>query len=589
MNLAQIKTKNIKSFLAYRIFFIIVILVVLPLIVYLAILYGAEYKEQKQDFLITMDILANQLSSNIQSNLKFKDEILDFAISEINLYRQDINESFEKIAREFNLQNLYYFDFFQNYLLLMNSTDQSLIGKKFGSLKAILDQKNAFFSTRLLNCRDCIYYSKTIYRNNLPKGAFVLSFFKDEILLNLPKDDFFKKIDLKILDNSNNIVLSNEDLQSNKHANSKNEDNSKTEQLRVQKDLKYFNLKLILSLDKKYLKTFHQENFFYKHIFILSIIFLILLLFTWIIISFISIPINRLLSTMKQIKDGNLKKRYKQQILGFEINYIGSFFNDTMDSLIVKQKEIEKQKIEKQRYIQELEIAESIQMSLLPKRSLDIKEVDIFFGNLFAKEVGGDFYDFFLKDGKVFFVIADIATKGILACLYALNLRSIIRSFATSIDSLDEIILKSNNLFFQDAKEKNMFATAFFGIYEIKTKNLKYSNQGHMSAILRKEDSTILELTTKGMALGIKQIKEVNVSETVLCKGDILFLYTDGIIDAVDENNKFFGKKNLVNFIKNIKDLSSYKIIENLFMELEKYSKDAERFDDMSTLLFKIN
>ncbi|NGX29981.1 MAG: hypothetical protein K940chlam4_00822, partial [Candidatus Anoxychlamydiales bacterium] len=471
-----------------------------------------------------------------------------------------------------------YFDFSQNNLFIMNSTKQNLIGKNLNNLKNILNQKNSLFATNLLSCKNCIYFSKTIYQNNYPKGAYVLSFFKDEIISDLPQDKYFKNIDLKILDSSNNIVLSNVDLASNESTN----------QLTAKKDLKKLNLELVLSLDQKYLKTFHQQNFVFKHIFILSIVFVILLILTWIIISFISKPIKKLLLTMKHVKEGDLNKRYKKQKFGFEINYIGSFFNNTMDSLIAKQKEVEKEKMEKQRYVQELEIAEDIQISLLPQKPLDIKDVEISFGNLFAKEVGGDFYDFFLKDGKIFFVIADIATKGILACLYALNLRSTIRSYATTIDNLDEIIIKTNNLFYKDAKEKSMFATAFFGIYDLKSKNLKYSNQGHMSAILRKEDSTITELTTKGMALGVEETEKVSINEITLQKNDLLFLYTDGIIEAIDKNNKFFGKENLVNLIKDTKDLKASQIVENLFAKLEEFSKDADQFDDMTALAFKI-
>ncbi|NGX48699.1 MAG: Phosphoserine phosphatase RsbU [Candidatus Anoxychlamydiales bacterium] len=583
MNLAQSKTKNIKSFFAYRIFFIISVLVVLPLIIYVSILYRSEYKEQKQDLLITLDLLATQITKNIEDNLKFKNEILDFAMKEINLHGQNINRCFEKIANEFSLQDLIYLDFSQNNLFLMNSTKQNLIGKNLNSLKNILNQKNALFSTSQLNCKNCIYFSKTIYQNNIPKGAYALSFFKDELISDLPNDKYFKNIDLKILDSSKNIVLSNASK------NSQSENTNQIESLlTAKKDLKKLNLELILSLDQRHLKTFHQQNFIFKHIFILSIVFVILFILTWILISFISKPIKKLLITMKKIKEGNLDERYKKQKFGFEINYIGNFFNNTMDSLIAKQREIEKEKIEKQRYVQEMEIAEDIQISLLPQKSLDVKDVDISFGNLFAKEVGGDFYDFFLKDGKIFFVIVDIATKGILACLYALNLRSIIRSYALTFDNLDEIIIKTNNLFYKDAKEKSMFATAFFGIYDIKSKNLKYSNQGHMSTILRKEDSTITELTTKGMALGVQEMEKVYINEITLQKNDLLFLYTDGIVEAIDKNGKFFGKENLVNLIKDTQDLKASQIVENLFNKLEEYSKDAEQFDDMTALVFKI-
>jgi len=582
MNLAQIKTKNIKSFLVFRIFFIILILVILPLIIYLSILYRSEFKEQKNDMLITMNLLADQISRNIEDNLKFKDIILDFAANEINLNDPNFERCFEKAICQFDLKDLFYLDFSQNYLFLINTTQRNLTGKNVDPLKNILNQKNTLFSTNLLGCQDCIFYSKTIYKNNTAEGAIVLAFLKSELISDLPKDKYFNNLNLQILDSSNKIVLSND-------SNVSNLQEKNADKLIVKKNLKNLNLKLILSLDQKYLKSFHQQNFVYKHIFILSVVFFILLILTWIILSFFSKPIKKLLVTMQQVKDGDLNKRYQKQDFGFEINYIGNFFNNTLDSLIAKHKEVEKEKIEKQRYVEELEIAEDIQISLLPKTTLDLNEVDISFGNLFAKEVGGDFYDFFLKDGKIFFVIADIATKGILACLYALSLRSIIRSYALAFDTLEKIIKKTNDLFYEDAKEKNMFATAFFGILDINSKNLQYSNQGHMRAILRKEDSTITELTTKGMALGVEKIEKVYINEITLQKNDLLFLYTDGIIEAIDKNDKFFGKENLINLIKNVKDLKASKIVENIFAKLEEYSKDTNQFDDMTALILKMN
>ena len=153
MNLPQSKTKNIKSFFAYRIFFIISLLVVLPLIIYLSILYRSEYKEQKQDLLITLNLIASQISKNIEDNLSFKNEILDFAMKEINLHGQNINRCFEKIATEFSLQDLLYLDFSQNNLFLMNSTKQNLIGKNLNNLKNILifDTKNSLCRRVMMN------------------------------------------------------------------------------------------------------------------------------------------------------------------------------------------------------------------------------------------------------------------------------------------------------------------------------------------------------------------------------------------------------------------------------------------------------
>ena len=273
MNLTQSKTKNSKSFLAYRIFFIILILVVFPLLIYLSILYRSEYKEQKQDVLNTLNMLTNQISKNIENNLFFKNEILDFAIKEISRSNRNVNKCFEKIASEFSLQDVLYFEYLKNNLSLKYSSKQNLLGKNLNSLKNILNQKNTLFSTNLLNCKNCVYYSKTIYQNNRPKGVYVISFLKKELLSEAPKDKFFKNIDFNILDSSQNIVISNENFESKSSQNQKK--SQKANDLTVQKKLKNLDLELVLSLDQKYVKTFHQKNFVFKHVFILSFVFLI--------------------------------------------------------------------------------------------------------------------------------------------------------------------------------------------------------------------------------------------------------------------------------------------------------------------------
>ncbi len=552
------------------------ILVAFPLFIYLAVLYRAEYKEQKDDILITLNILASQISNNIEDNLKFKNEIIEVIKEQIKQNRSDLNVCFGKIAQDFNLDAIFYVDQASNDLYVVNSSKPAFIDRYIKVSKNMLDSKNTLFADGFFGCNSCLYYSKAIYDNKKSIGAIIVGFSQDEFLQDLPRDKYFKNTKLQIVDASNKVIFSNNQkpLKS-------------SDVLSAKKGLKNLDLDLILKIDQKTVKAFHLQNYFFKHTFVFSTVFIVLLILSFIIISYMAKPEKALIGVMNKIKDGNLNKRYKKHFLGFEINYIGAFFNKTIDSLILKQKEVEKEKIEKQRYVEELEIAEDIQIGLLPKKPLDIEEVDISFGNLFAKEVGGDFYDFFTKDGKIFFVIADIATKGILACLYALTLRSIIRSFATYLPNLDEIVEKTNELFIKDAKENSMFATAFFGLYDIKSKNLKYFNAGHPKAILRKKDSTITELTTKGLALGIEDFR-VDINETTLASGDLLFLYTDGIIEAIDKNNKFFGKEHLIDFIKNSKDIDVNKTIQRLFKILQDFSKDVSQFDDMTALIFKI-
>ena len=581
------KSANIKakSFLASRIFFILLILVVLPLFIYTIFLYKTEYKQTREDIYLTLSIIGSQIEKNIEDNLDVKDQVLTSVFDEMKKNDLNFNNLLKKRSNEFDLKGLFYFSLEQGNFRVKNSSEDLKI-TNVNALKGILNAKNTLFLTTLLDCKDCIYFSKRVMLNDKPVAALVVAFLKKDLLIDFPKDKYFSQVKMAIVDNGNTI-LSNITSKGEKNLNNTTK-SSTSKQILVKKDIKNSNLKVALSLDENDVKKFHINSFIFKHLYILSIIFIILLLLSLIFIVLMTKPIGKLLRTMQKVKEGKIDRRYKKQKFGFEINYIGNFFNETIDSLILKQKEVEKEKIEKQKYLEELKIGEEIQMSLLPQKPLDVKGLDIAFGNLFAKEVGGDFYDFFEKNGQVFFVIADIATKGILACLYALNLRSIIRSFAFELNSLEKIIFKTNQVFLKDTQNLSMFATAFFGMYDPKSRILRYSNAGHQSAILRKKYSTITELTTKGIALGVKDLKDVYVNEVTLEKEDLIFLYTDGIIDAIDVKNRFFGKENLINFIKDTDKLASYEIIEKLFSKLETYSKDTFQYDDMTALVFKI-
>jgi sigma-B regulation protein RsbU (phosphoserine phosphatase) len=578
MNLSQNTAKNIKSFLAYRIFFIILLLTTLPLLIYSIVLYKAEYTQKKQQIFQTNIALANQIKKNIEDNLNVKEQILDLVIDDIQYKRGNINSFLAKIVRQFDLQNLFYAQIQKNNLIITNSSDEQIINKNINFLKPLLENKITLFKNQQLMCLNCIFLAKTIYRYQNSQGLIFLSLLQDEMLdvKNLPKN-----IEVSIVDSYGKVIMStNKDLS---YLNSK-----PSNQLIVKKGIENTKYTLVLATDNKTIQLEHLKSYFTRHTLVLAIVFVVLLFATIFIIKVLAKPINALLDAMQQIKTGNIEKRYQKHKMGFEINYLGSVFNEMMDSLIIQQKEIEKEKIDKQKYLEQLKIAQDIQLSLLPEKSLKIKNLDLAFGNIYAKEVGGDFYDFIEKDDKVFFVIADIATKGVQACLYALTLRSIIRAFALEYNDLEKIIIQTNKLFLKDAQKSFMFATAFFGIYDINSKKLKYSNCGHMPAILRKNDKTLNFLNTKGKALGIEDFNKVQVNEIVLKKDELLFLYTDGIIDAIDQENKFFGEKNLHKFIQETQNRSSQEIVNSLFDKLKDYSKEIPQYDDTTIVVFKI-
>jgi serine phosphatase RsbU (regulator of sigma subunit) len=577
MNLSQNKIPNIKNFLAYRIFLILFVLITVPLIIYTVSLYKAEYNQKTEDIYSSISIFSDGLKKSIDDNLKLKNEISVSVEADMLNKNVDINELFRKRVKEFNLIDISYLSLVNNNLIVQNSSNNALIKKNVSFLKKYLNQENAFFQDQVLAKEDVVFFSNAIFSNQRPVGAILISFPKAE-LINL-STDVLGNLNIFIIDAYNKILISNKkDI-----VYSKND----KDHLIIQNSLNDYKINLVISLDKSFIKDEHLKSFFYKHTYALSIVFVFLIVFSVFVIRIISKPLNNLLKTMNEIKGGNLKKRFRSHKLGFEMNYLGQFFNETMDSLIAQQENIDKEKIEKEKYLEQLKIAHEIQLSLLPQKP-NIKDLDIAFDANFAKEVGGDFFDFIIKDNKIFFVIADIASKGILACLYAITLRSIIRSYADYLSDLKDIIIETNKTFLKDSKANFMFATAWFGSFDINTNKLEYANLGHMPAILRKKDGNLINLTTENFALGIEDLKDINMGKIILNKGDYLFLYTDGIIDAIDKNNKFFGQKQLEEFIKSIPNKSSQEAIESLFDKMKNYSKEAFQYDDMAAILFKI-
>lgn len=581
MNLSQNITKNIKSFLAYRIFFILLIFTTLPFFIYDIFLYITEYYQEKAQVIKTNSFIASQIRKNLEKDLELKEQILDLTLDAIDQNKINLDRYLADIASQFKIENLFYAVYKNNDLVIQKSAKDEINKKNINSIRTILNKRTALFTNSTLLCNDCIYFSKTIFENNKPAGVVVLSVLQKEFM-DFSKEDLPANLEISIIDLSGKVIISTDP--SLKYLNLKN----KTQKIIVKDSIDDNAYTLVLSMDIKSVQLIHLKNYFLKHGLFLVIAFSLLMAAAFILIKILSKPADSLLNVMHDIKTGDMEVRYQKHRMGFEINYLGFTFNEMMDTLILHQKQIEKEKLDKLKYQQELATAQELQLSLLPDNSLHIKGIDLAFGNIYAKEVGGDFYDFIEKDGKLFFVIADIASKGILACLYALTLRSIVRSFATYFSDLNSIILNTNKLFIKDAAKNYMFATAFFGLYDKNTKKLEYCNCGHMPAILRRKNDSLEFLTTKGHALGIEDFNTIEINHTTLKKDDLLFLYTDGIIDAINLDNKFFGEKNLQEFIKNTHDLKSKEVVKNLFYKLNVYSKDTSQYDDATVVVFTI-
>ncbi len=245
----------------------------------------------------------------------------------------------------------------------------------------------------------------------------------------------------------------------------------------------------------------------------------------------------------------------------------------------------------------ELQIARNIQMEMVPKDfpAFPLRtEIDIFAFIEPAKDVGGDLYDyFFIDEQNLCFLIGDVSDKGVPAALFMARSISLIRAFTTLMkkNSPDEIlpgtILDEVNKELYRDNEMCMFVTLFMGILNTRTGKIDYSNAGHNPPYLLKNNKIIQLDKICGCPLGIKKATNYKSNSFILESYDCLFLYTDGITEAMDKNDNEFSEKRLEENLNQIKTESTKQIITKIVKEVKEFSANIPQSDDISALAIR--
>lgn len=241
----------------------------------------------------------------------------------------------------------------------------------------------------------------------------------------------------------------------------------------------------------------------------------------------------------------------------------------------------------------ELEFAKTIQTSSLPcvfPPYPDRREFDIYASMYTAREVGGDFYDFFLVDSDhLGVVIADVSGKGIPAALFMMTAKTLIKTLAEAGKAPMEIFHEANNRLCE-GNDAGMFVTAFMGILEIPTGKFTYVNAGHNPPFIKRANKDFSLLPAKpGFVLAGMENIHYEQAEITLYKGDIIFMYTDGVTEAVDINDNLFSETKLLGDINKYKDLSLEEMLISIKGEIDKFAGEAEQADDITMLAVTLN
>ena len=240
----------------------------------------------------------------------------------------------------------------------------------------------------------------------------------------------------------------------------------------------------------------------------------------------------------------------------------------------------------------ELEFAKEIQYSALPSvfpPYPNRKDFEIYAHMITAKEVGGDFYDFYmLGDSTLAFMIADVSGKGIPAAMFMMQAKTIIKDLAESGLELPEVFATANKKLCEN-NDAGMFVTAWMGILDLKTGLLKFVNAGHNPPLVRQADGEFVYLKARsGMVLaGMDGIK-YRQNELQLTPGDQIFLYTDGVTEATDKNNQLYGEERLLETVNRNIVMDTRKLCEAVKYDVDQFVGEAPQFDDITMLSVEI-
>lgn len=324
---------------------------------------------------------------------------------------------------------------------------------------------------------------------------------------------------------------------------------------------------------------------------ILLVLLELLLLFIVIrrIVSRATKPIIEFAYSALAIGKGNFKARIPKidthdelRRLHDSLEYMLMSFNDYIEQLKVST-------TSNQRYESELNIASNIQRQMLPFTFQRSDKFDIYAKLSPAKEVGGDLFDYLVRDNCLYLAIGDVSGKGVPAALYMAITRYAFNFIACLGLRVDDVMGKINNSFCK-GNSMMMFVTMFIAKIDLETYQMEFCNAGHNPILIRDSDGTVRYLHSKSnIAIGLFEDFDYEMETLQLSKGSRLLLYTDGVSEAEDVEKNLYGEERLFDFFRDVKESdSSETVIGNLFSSVKGFTGDNAQNDDITALTVKL-
>jgi sigma-B regulation protein RsbU (phosphoserine phosphatase) len=246
--------------------------------------------------------------------------------------------------------------------------------------------------------------------------------------------------------------------------------------------------------------------------------------------------------------------------------------------------------VEKQRMQEELAVAQKIQRQLLPRGGLQAPGLDVYGVSVPCDETSGDYFDYIRRPGgRLAFVVGDVSGHGIGAALLMSTARALLRAF-TAVESPAAEVVTRLNRFLSDDVETGRFMTLFYGEVNLRERTLQYVRAGHNEPLVyRRAKDSFEELAEGGIALAMMDDFEFeSTGPVVLEKGDLLFMYTDGIVEAMNAAREPFGIGRIQDILRAHRDQPAKDIVEKVRAAVRQHTGTDRREDDLTLVVTKI-
>ena len=309
---------------------------------------------------------------------------------------------------------------------------------------------------------------------------------------------------------------------------------------------------------------------------------------TWAIYQMVK-PLKDFTDSVVSIAEGNLDTPLPDIHSEDELKQLRDSFEYMQHSLKQHINELQTTTASKERLQSELKIAHDIQMGMIPTTFPQRQDLDLFASMTPAKEVGGDLYDFIIEGDELFFIIGDVAGKGVPASLYMAVTRTLFRNLAGNYQSAANIVREMNHAI-ASTNDTYIFVTIFVGVLDMKTHYLTYCNAAHNAPVIisAEGECSLLEVDTN-LPIGVEDHYNYQEQQVDFPPGSALLLYTDGLTEAMyfsnDGSRKLFGEQRVLHDVEKNSKASAIEVIDFLKQHVAVFADGTEQSDDL-TMLF---